>query len=134
MVPTRTTHLKLGPGGLSDIEWTVQLLQMQHAGQHRRAAHDQDAGGAAGRRGARPPRRLATPHALAEAWRFASRARNATVQVRGKPSDQLPRDARERAAVASVLQYPPGASDEMLNDYLRTARRARGVVDRIFWA
>ena len=70
---------------------------------------------------------------LVEAWRFASRARNATVQVRGKPSDQLPRDARERAAVASVLGYPAGSSDQMVNDYLRAARRARGIVDRIFW-
>src|SRR5690606_6665375 len=26
------THLKLGRGGLADIEWTIQLLQMQHAG------------------------------------------------------------------------------------------------------
>src|SRR5204862_1624477 len=26
------THLKLGRGGLADIEWTVQLLQMQSAG------------------------------------------------------------------------------------------------------
>ena len=26
------THFKLGRGGLSDVEWTVQLLQMQHAG------------------------------------------------------------------------------------------------------
>jgi glutamate-ammonia-ligase adenylyltransferase len=71
---------------------------------------------------------------LAQAWRFASRARNATVQVRGKPSDQLPRDARERAAVAAILQYEPGQSDEMVNDYLRAARRARGIVDRIFWS
>ncbi len=23
-------HLKLGPGGLSDVEWTVQLLQLRH--------------------------------------------------------------------------------------------------------
>src|SRR5690606_37472767 len=23
-------HLKLGPGGLSDVEWTVQLVQLQH--------------------------------------------------------------------------------------------------------
>ena len=67
-----------------------------------------------------------TREVLAEAWRFASRARNATVLVRGKPSDQLPRDARERAAVAAVLQYQPGESDAMVNDYLRTARRARG--------
>ena len=70
---------------------------------------------------------------LAEAWRFASRARNATVQVRGKSGDQLPRDARERAAVAAILQYPPGKSDAMLNDYLRASRRARGIVDRVFW-
>ena len=25
-------HLKLGKGSLSDVEWTVQLLQMRHAG------------------------------------------------------------------------------------------------------
>ena len=27
----RALHLKLGPGGLSDVEWIVQLLQLQHA-------------------------------------------------------------------------------------------------------
>src|SRR5262249_45820785 len=27
----RALHVKLGPGGLSDVEWTVQLLQLQHA-------------------------------------------------------------------------------------------------------
>ncbi|MED7634191.1 UNVERIFIED_CONTAM: bifunctional glutamine-synthetase adenylyltransferase/deadenyltransferase, partial [Lactobacillus paragasseri] len=27
----RDRHLKLGRGGLSDVEWTVQLLQLQHA-------------------------------------------------------------------------------------------------------
>ena len=56
------------------------------------------------------------------------------MQVRGKPSDQLPRDARERAAVAAILQYPPGHVDEMVNDYLRAARRARAIVDRVFWS
>jgi glutamate-ammonia-ligase adenylyltransferase len=127
------THLKLGPGGLSDIEWTVQLLQMRHAGripelrttktlEALQVAVEHDLIG------------VADAHGLAEAWTFASRARNASVQVRGKPSDQLPRNARERAAVATVLQYPPGAADEMLNDYLRLARRARAIVDRIFWS
>ena len=33
------THLKLGRGGLADIEWTVQLLQMRHAGTRAGAAH-----------------------------------------------------------------------------------------------
>ena len=30
----RERHLKLGKGGLSDVEWTVQLLQLEHAGEH----------------------------------------------------------------------------------------------------
>ena len=33
------THLKLGRGGLADIEWTVQLLQLRHAGQVAGPAH-----------------------------------------------------------------------------------------------
>ena len=126
------THLKLGRGGLSDIEWTVQLLQMQHAGavpalrttrtlQALRAAveadlvDDYDAG------------------MLADSWLLVSRLRNAITLVRGKPGDQLPRDHRELAAVASVLGYQPGESDELVNDYLRTTRRARGIVERVFW-
>jgi len=126
------THLKLGRGGLADVEWTVQLLQMKHA---------------AAVPGLRTPRTLealaaaedaglldATDAAeLTSAWRMVSRVRNAITLVRGKPGDQLPRDHRNRAAVASVLGYRPGESDQMVNDYLRTTRRARGVVDRIFW-
>ena len=71
--------------------------------------------------------------ALDRAWRTVSRLRNAITLVTGKSGDQLPRDARERAAVASILGYGPGRSDEMVNDYLRTTRRARAVVDRVFW-
>jgi glutamate-ammonia-ligase adenylyltransferase len=126
------THLKLGPGGLAEVEWTVQLLQMQHAGRlpELRTTRTLEALGAATRHG------LVGEHdadALEAAWLFASRARNATVQVRGRPSDQLPRDVRERGAVARVLRYGPGESDTMVNDYLRTARQARAVVDELFW-
>ena len=28
------THIKLGRGGIADVEWTVQLLQLQHAARH----------------------------------------------------------------------------------------------------
>ena len=62
-----------------------------------------------------------------------SRVRNAITLVRGKPSDQLPHDPRERAAVAGILGYPPGESDRMVNDYLRVTRRAHDVVERVFW-
>ena len=36
----KALHTKLGTGGLADVEWTVQLLQLQHAGcRRRRCAH-----------------------------------------------------------------------------------------------
>ncbi|MGA8846773.1 MAG: bifunctional glutamine-synthetase adenylyltransferase/deadenyltransferase, partial [Nocardioides sp.] len=79
---------------------------------------------------------LLDPHdaeVLCEAWRSVSRVRNAVALARGKGSDQLPRDARERAAVASILGYPAGCTDEMVNDHLRSTRQARAVVDRVFW-
>ena len=125
-------HLKLGRGGLADIEWTVQLLQMRHAGEHPalRTPRTLEALRAAAEAGLLDAE---DAHVLARAWRSVSAVRNAVTLVRGKPSDQLPRDPRERAAVAVVLGYRPGESDAMVNDYLRTTRRARGVVDRIFW-
>ena len=47
--------------------------------------------------------------ALAAAWRSASGLRNAMTQVRGRPADSLPRDTRERAAVAHIRGYAPAS-------------------------
>jgi glutamate-ammonia-ligase adenylyltransferase len=125
-------HLKLGRGGLADIEWTVQLLQMRHAGQmpELRTPQTLTALDAAARAGL-----VSSEDAelLGAAWRTVSRVRNAVTLARGKPGDELPRDPRERAAVARILGYPPGSTDEMVNDYLRRMRQARGVVERVFW-
>ncbi|MBL0748463.1 bifunctional [glutamine synthetase] adenylyltransferase/[glutamine synthetase]-adenylyl-L-tyrosine phosphorylase [Nocardioides baculatus] len=128
----RQTHLKLGRGGLADVEWTVQLLQMRHAGrvEELRTPQTLPALEAAAEASLISSDDAAT---LAEAWRLVSRVRNAVTLVRGKPADQLPRDAQERAAVARVLGYPQGSSDQMVNDYLRTTRRAHAVVERVFW-
>jgi glutamate-ammonia-ligase adenylyltransferase len=126
------THLKLGRGGLADVEWTVQLLQMQHAGRVAalRTTRTLDALTAAVDAELLA---LDDAQALATAWRTASGLRNAITQVRGRPADSLPRDARERAAVAHIRGYEPGESDELVNDYLRVTRRARQVVERVFW-
>jgi glutamate-ammonia-ligase adenylyltransferase len=126
------THLKLGRGGLADIEWTVQLLQLTYAGHEPalRSPRTLTALAAARDAGLVSP---ADGEALERAWRTVSRLRNAITLVTGKSGDQLPRDTREKAAVASILGYGPGRSDEMVNDYLRTTRRARAVVDRVFW-
>ena len=126
------THLKLGRGGLADVEWTVQLLQMRHAGTHEglRTTHTLEALSAAveaellDREDA---------DALEHAWTMASRLRNAIMLVRGRASDSLPRDPREKAAVAHLCGYGPGESDELVNDYLRVTRRARAVVEHVFW-
>jgi glutamate-ammonia-ligase adenylyltransferase len=125
-------HFKLGRGGLADIEWTVQLLQMRHAGQVPSLRTPQtlaalEAARDAGLIGAEDCQQLC------DGWRMVSRMRNAVALARGKGSDHLPGEARERAAVASIMGYPAGSTDQMVNDYLRTTRRSRSVVDRIFW-
>ena len=126
------THFKLGRGGLADVEWTVQLLQMRHAGRVPALRTPRTLGAltAAAEEGLVEPDEAAV---LADAWRTVSRVRNAVTLVRGKAADQLPRDATEKAAVASVLGYPPGESDRLVNDYLRITRRAHTVVERVFW-
>jgi glutamate-ammonia-ligase adenylyltransferase len=126
------THFKLGRGGLSDVEWTIQVLQLQYAGgvPDLRTPKTAEALAAAVAHGLLDE---ADAEALDAAWKLASRARNATVLVRGRPADALPHDSRERAAVARILGYGPGETAAMVNDYQRTARRARLVVDRIFW-
>ncbi|MFI1122217.1 glutamate-ammonia-ligase adenylyltransferase, partial [Streptomyces hygroscopicus] len=42
-------------------------------------------------------------------------------------------DVRELAAVGRYLGYGPGHVGEMLDDYRRTTRRARAVVERVFY-
>ncbi|HEY0949595.1 bifunctional [glutamine synthetase] adenylyltransferase/[glutamine synthetase]-adenylyl-L-tyrosine phosphorylase [Nocardioides sp.] len=126
------THLKLGRGGLADIEWTVQLLQMRYAGTvpGLRTSRTLDALAAAREAGLVGEEDAAV---LQQTWRRVSRVRNAVTLVRGRAADELPRDIRERAAVAAILGYPAGSSDAMVNDQLRYTRLARAVVDRVFW-
>jgi glutamate-ammonia-ligase adenylyltransferase len=125
-------HLKLGPGGLSDVEWVVQLLQLRHAYavpglRTTRTLAALAAATHAGLVGAQDAA------ALAAAWRLAARIRDAVVLVRGRASDVIPTQHGERAAVASVLGYPPGAAQDLVQDYRRAARRARAVMEQVFY-
>ncbi|TNM31130.1 bifunctional [glutamine synthetase] adenylyltransferase/[glutamine synthetase]-adenylyl-L-tyrosine phosphorylase [Streptomyces sedi] len=127
-----TTHTKLGRGGLSDIEWTVQLLQLRHGAQlpELRTTGTRPALVAARAAGLLTEEDAAV---LDEAWVLASRVRNAVMLVRGRPLDSFPTDTRETAAVARYLGYEPGTAGMMLDDYRRVTRRARGVVERVFY-
>ncbi|PNI08015.1 bifunctional glutamine-synthetase adenylyltransferase/deadenyltransferase [Arthrobacter sp. AFG7.2] len=125
-------HLKLGRGGLSDVEWLVQLLQLQHARRHPelRTTSTLEALDAAARLGL-----LEQDDAglLAAAWRLASRIRSANVIWNGKASDLLPSSRRDLEAVARWCGYEPGQAAVLEEDYLRVSRRARGVFERIFY-
>ncbi|CAL9423753.1 Bifunctional glutamine synthetase adenylyltransferase_adenylyl-removing enzyme [Streptomyces sp. enrichment culture] len=127
-----TLHTKLGRGGLSDVEWTVQLLQMRHAWTEPglRTTRTREALAAARTAGL-----IGTEEAqvLDEAWVLASRVRNAVMLVRGRAGDTFPSEARELAAVGRYLGYAEGTVGEMLDDYRRTTRRARAVVDDLFY-
>jgi glutamate-ammonia-ligase adenylyltransferase len=126
-----TSHLKLGRGGLSDVEWTAQLLQLRHgaevAGLRTTATLDALAAAAAADLLSGDDLR-----ALQDAWVIATRVRNAIVLARGRPSDVFPSDARTLAAVARAMGYPAGHSGDLLEDYRRATRRARAVHERVF--
>jgi glutamate-ammonia-ligase adenylyltransferase len=71
---------------------------------------------------------------LESAWRMATHARNAVRLVRDKADDQLPSQGTALVGVGRALGYPPGFDHGQLVDtWRRTARRARRVVERIFY-
>jgi glutamate-ammonia-ligase adenylyltransferase len=125
-------HVKLGPGGLSDVEWTVQLLQLRHAFAvpGLRTTRTLPALTAAREAG------LITPDeatVLAESWVLAARIRDAVMLVCGIPGDTIPAGYRELGAVARILGYGPAEGQALVQDYRKAARRARTVMDRLFY-
>ncbi|MEU6367249.1 bifunctional [glutamine synthetase] adenylyltransferase/[glutamine synthetase]-adenylyl-L-tyrosine phosphorylase [Streptomyces sp. NPDC046931] len=128
----KTLHTKLGRGGLSDVEWTVQLLQLRHgwAEPGLRTTRTRAALAAALEAGLMSEEDAAI---LDEAWVLASRVRNAVMLVRGRAGDTFPSESRELAAVGRYLGYGPGHVGDMLDDYRRTTRRARAVVEELFY-
>ena len=117
-------HLKLGRGSLSDIEFTAQLLQLQH--------------------GVRAPgtvqalRLLAAADLLADddaetlmtSYRFCERTRNRWYLVNSKAGDSLPTAPDQLRWLARSLDMD---ATELRERYRRVTRRARRVVERVFY-
>jgi glutamate-ammonia-ligase adenylyltransferase len=125
-------HLKLGPGGLADVEWVAQLLQLRHACavtelRTTRTPATLAAASSAGLITA------ADANTLTAAWLLASRIRDAVMLVRGRQSDTLPTLPVELAVVARVLGYPPDGTQDLVQDWRRSARHARAVMERLFY-
>lgn len=125
------THLKLGRGALTDVEWTVQLLALRHAHRHHAL---------------QTPRTLKALHiahsvglidgsdhdALTASWTLATRVRNAVMLVRGSATDQLPTSGRELLGTLRLVdRHLPRDAGEFVDHYLRTTRRARQVIEKL---
>ncbi|MGN7965280.1 bifunctional [glutamine synthetase] adenylyltransferase/[glutamine synthetase]-adenylyl-L-tyrosine phosphorylase [Microbacterium sp. 22179] len=125
-------HLKLGPGTLSDVEWLVQLLQLQHA--HAvpglRTTSTLGALGAAVDAGLLPAE---AADRLREAWLLSSRLRSAITILTGTTSDVLPADRRELDGIARILGYPDRSATELEEEYLGVTRRARKAFEQEFY-
>jgi glutamate-ammonia-ligase adenylyltransferase len=125
------THTKLGRGGLADVEWAIQLVQLRHAyavGELRLtrtlealwAERDADLIG------------TADAAAMAAGWTLAARVRNALTLVRGRPTDQLPQHGVELAGAVQLLGG--GDPGEFVDTYLRITRRSRAAMERVLEA
>jgi [glutamine synthetase] adenylyltransferase / [glutamine synthetase]-adenylyl-L-tyrosine phosphorylase len=125
-------HLKLGPGGLADVEWVAQLLQLEHAWAvpELRTTRTHATLAAASSAGLISAADAAT---LTASWLLASRIRDAVMLVRGRPSDSLPSLPADLAVVAQVLGYPPDGAQDLVQDWRRSARQARAVAERLFY-
>ncbi|GAA4172057.1 bifunctional [glutamine synthetase] adenylyltransferase/[glutamine synthetase]-adenylyl-L-tyrosine phosphorylase [Gryllotalpicola koreensis] len=125
-------HLKLGRGSLSDVEWFVQLIQLQNAARlpQLRTTSTLAALQAEVEAGLVSE---ADAELLRTAWVFASRARSAMTLWTAKTSDVLPSDRVQLDGVARLMGYPPRSASRLEEDYLAVTRRARKVFERGFY-
>ncbi|WP_166971643.1 bifunctional [glutamine synthetase] adenylyltransferase/[glutamine synthetase]-adenylyl-L-tyrosine phosphorylase [Brevibacterium atlanticum] len=125
-------HLKLGRGSLSDVEWTVQLLQLEHAHDTAglRTTSTLVALDAACEAGLIPDEDAAE---LRAAWQIATDVRSAVMLFRGRTAESLPADHTELEATARLLGYAAGTGHDLEDDYLRTTRHARAVMEQRFY-
>ncbi|WP_299165008.1 bifunctional [glutamine synthetase] adenylyltransferase/[glutamine synthetase]-adenylyl-L-tyrosine phosphorylase [uncultured Arthrobacter sp.] len=125
-------HVKLGRGGLSDVEWLIQLLQLQHARSipSLRTTSTLEAMDAVEEHGLLPADDVAT---LRASWRLASRVRAANTVWGGRQADLLPSSRRDLEAVARWCGYGPGHGTQLEEDYLRLTRRSRAIFERYFY-
>ena len=124
-------HLKLGRGSISDVEWLVQFLQLQHA--HKvpalQTTSTSEALEALRAQGLIPAEEI---QRLASGWLIASRCRSAEVLASDKRTDLLPTDLRQLDAMARILEYQPGDSQLLEENYLSVTRKARTAFEKHF--
>ena len=125
-------HLKLKPNGINDVEWLVQLLQLQHGAEIPELRTESTLGAL----DAAVAAELLSDEdraKLREAWLLASSIRSAVKLWSGRASDTLSVDRTELEGIAGVLGMPEGHTTELEEQWLGASRRARAVFEREFF-
>ena len=130
----RDRHLKLGKGGLSDVEWTIQLLQLQHAGDNANLRVN----GTMQALDELERRKLVSAGdavVLRRAWWMCTAARNGSYLWSGRvnQADILPDDTYSLGGLAVYLGYDANRGQHFENDLLAVMRKARDVTERLFY-
>ncbi len=121
-------HVKFGRGGLVDVEFITQAIQMTHGKRHPaiRSPHTVTALRAIGRAGLLP---LDEADTLAGHYRFLRRV-SADLRLFGaRPTDTLDLAGPIPARLAKSLEYP--SRKEFLEDYKRRTSWVRALYDRV---
>ncbi|QNN81631.1 bifunctional [glutamine synthetase] adenylyltransferase/[glutamine synthetase]-adenylyl-L-tyrosine phosphorylase [Brachybacterium sp. Z12] len=125
-------HVKLGRGGMTDVEWCAQVLALEHGheieGLRTPCTLDQlTAAADAELLSARDAEELR------EAWALAWQVRRCLFLWKGREGDVLPTDRHDLRALALLIDGEDGSASELEERYLRLTRRARTIAERIIF-
>ena len=126
-------HVKLGPGGIRDIEFIAQAMQLTRGGVDRslRARGSINALNALAAAGHLPDEEA---ERLKEAYRFMRRVENCIQLVSDQQRYSLPSDEAEWERHARRLGYAESPSETFRRDFEERQALIRGVFDRLFRA
>ena len=125
-------HVKLGRGGMTDVEWTAQILALEHGHEIEglRTPQTLDQLEAAAQADLLPAREVAE---LTDAWTLAWQIRRSLFLWKGKEGDVLPSDRHDLRALAMLIDGDDGSASELEERYLRATRRARSIAEEIIF-
>jgi len=125
-------HLKLGPGGLSDVEFSVQMLQLHHGAEVPALCVPGTLEALAAARSAGVLDDAAAAR-LDETYRFLMRLRNRMFMINGRPNDVLPTKPEDLEALGISLGYRQQPRQELEEEFLRHTRRARRIAEKLIF-
>ena len=125
-------HLKLGRGGMTDVEWCTQLLALEHG-------HEVE--------GLRTTSTLAQLEAavaaellegreaeeLRAAWTLAWQLRRGLFLWKGREGEVLPSDRNDLRALALLIDGEDATAAELEDRYLKVTRRSRTLAEQIIF-